>query len=183
VSRLKTESPTASKKRRQATALVKEVLRIWEARDVEAMLGLMTEDIYWHDLGMWSPPAVGREAVRGFVTSLLRAFPDFTFELRGPICVADNGESAVIPWTITATNKGPLCPPGMAPTGRKVRFQGMDYLQFRDGKVARIETRFDPVEPLEQMLGVRARPPAGSLRERCLVALQRAFAAWARRKR
>ena len=168
-------------KRSQAAATIKAVLRAWEKREIEGLLGLMTEDIYWHDLGMWSPPEVGRGAVRAFITSLLRAFPDFAIELRGPICVAEDGNSCMIPWTISATNKGPLDPPGLAPTGRRVRFQGMDYIQFRNGLVARIETRFDPIEPLEQMLGIRVRPAAGSWRERCAVALQRALATWARR--
>jgi steroid delta-isomerase-like uncharacterized protein len=166
--------------RSQASVIVDAVLDAWNARDLDRFTALLTEDVYWHDLGMPHPPAVGRDAVRRFSETVLRAFPDFRYEIRHPICVAQDGSRCVVPWTIVATNSGPLDPPGMAPTGRKVRFSGFDYMEFRDGLVARIETRFDPAEAIEQLLGLRLRPPPGSLRERCLVWVQRGLAAWVR---
>ena len=168
--------------RAQISALVESILRAWNTRDLEAFTALLTPDVYWHDLGMPSPPAVGREAARRFSESILRAFPDFHYEIRHAICIAEDGSGCVIPWTITATNTGPLDPPGFAPTGRHARFHGLDYLRFRDGLVSHIETRFDPAEPVEQLFGLRVRPIAGSLKERCLVWLQRAQARWLRRK-
>ncbi|MDO8545396.1 MAG: nuclear transport factor 2 family protein [Opitutaceae bacterium] len=168
--------------RAQVPALVEAVLRAWNARDLDAFTALLTPDVYWHDLGMPSPPAVGREAVRRFSESILRAFPDFRYEIRHPICIAEDGSCCVIPWTITATNTGPLNPPGFAPTGRRVHFHGLDYFKFRDNLVAHIETRFDPAEPVEQMFGLRVRPLPGSLKERCFVWFQRAQAAWIRRR-
>lgn len=160
---------------------VRTLLAAWDTRDLDAFVGLLAPDVYWHDLGMPHPPAIGREAVRRFSESVLRAFPDFTLTLRSPLCVAADGLSCVVPWTITATNTGVLDPPGVAPTGQRVRFDGLDYIQFRDGLVTRIETRFDPVEPLEQLLHIRLRPRPGSLRERIFVLLQRPRAAWLRR--
>jgi len=157
------------------------LLTAWNARDLDAFVGLLAPGVYWHDLGMPHPPAIGRAAVRRFAESVLRAFPDFRYSLRGPICVAADGLSCVVPWTMTATNTGVLDPPGVAPTWRRVRFDGLDYMQFRDGLVTRIETRFDPVEPLEQLLQIHLRPAPGSLRERVLVLLQRLRAAWVRR--
>ena len=159
---------------------VEAILRVWNARDIEGLLAFMTPDVYWHDLGMPSPPAVGRDAVRRFCESLLRAFPDFAYEIRGPLCIAEDGSACVVPWTISASQSGPFDPPGFAPTGRSVRFSGLDYFEFRGDLVARIETRFDPVEPIEQLLGWRVRPPSGSWRERCLVWVQRGLAAWLR---
>lgn len=159
---------------------VRTLLAAWNARDLDAFVGMLAPDVYWHDLGMPHPPAIGRAAVRRFAESVLRAFPDFRYSLRAPICVAADGLSCVVPWTITATNTGVLDPPGVAPTWRRVRFDGLDYIQFRDGLVTRIETRFDPVEPLEQLLQVRVRPPSGSLRERVLLLVQRLRAAWVR---
>jgi len=166
--------------RTEVAERVEAILRAWDTRDIPGFLALLTPDVYWHDLGMPAPPAVGREAVRCFCDSLLHAFPDFHVEIRAPLCIADDGSSCVIPWTITATHAASLDPPGFAPTGRRIRFSGFDYLQFRDGLVARIETRFDPVEPIEQLLGWHVRPPAGSWRERCLVWVQRGLAAWLR---
>jgi steroid delta-isomerase-like uncharacterized protein len=166
----------------QATAIVNALLDAWNARDLDRFTALLTEDVYWHDLGMFHPPAEGREAVRRFCETVLRAFPDFRLDIRHQICVAEDGTRFVIPWTITATNTGPLEPPGMAPTGRKVSFSGFDYVEIRDQKVARIETRFDLVETAEQLMGLRLRPRAGSWTERCLVLAQRCLAAWVRRR-
>ena len=168
--------------RTQAVALVEDLLRAWNARDLDRFTNLLTEDVCWHDLGMLHPPAVGRAAVRQFSESVLRAFPDFSYEIRAPLCIAEDGGGAVVPWTISATNLGALEPPGFAPTNRKVTFSGFDYIVFRDGLVARIETRFDPSEVVDQMLGFKVRPEPGSFRERWLVLLQRPWAAWLRRK-
>ena len=168
--------------RAAAAAKVQSLLDAWNARDFDRFTALMTPDVYWHDLGMPTPPAIGRDAVRRFSESALRAFPDFRYELRGPICVSDDGQTCVVPWTITATNLGRLDPPGFAPVGRVVRFDGFDYFEFRDGLVSRLETRFDPADPIEQLLGVKLRPRPGSMMERVLVLLQRVAAFWRRRR-
>lgn len=159
---------------------VEVLLAAWNAHDLDAFVALMRVDVYWHDLGMPAPPAIGRDAVRRFSESALRAFPDFRYTIRGHICVAEDGESCVVPWTINATHTAPLDPPGFAPLGRSVQFDGLDYFEFRDGLVSRIETRFDPAEPIEQLLGIRIRPQAGSILERALVGLQRVIAWWLR---
>jgi len=169
--------------RSQASAIVDAVLEAWNTRDLDRFTSLLTEDVYWHDLGMLHPPAVGRAAVRRFSDTVLQAFPDFRYEIRRPICIADDGSRCVVPWTISATNSGPYDPPGFAPTGRQLRFGGFDFIELRDGLVARIETRFDLADVMEQMLGVALRPPAGSWKERCLVRVQRIVAAWVRRRR
>ena len=162
---------------------VHELLNAWNARDLDAYVALLSPDVRWHDLAMASPPAVGRDAVRHFCETILRAFPDFRYEIRAPICVADDGNSCTVPWTITATHLGVLQPPGFTPTGRTLNMHGFDYIQFRDGQVANMESRFDPAEAIEQLMGVRLRPNPGSFAERCLVLLQRIAANAVRRKR
>jgi hypothetical protein len=168
--------------RSQICGRVDDLLAAWNARDLDGFVAQLAPDVYWHDLGMPHPPAVGRHAVRAFSESVLRAFPDFRYELRGPICVAEDGRSCVVPFIITATQSAPLTPPGFAPTHRLVRIEGLDYLQFDESYVTRIETRFDILDTLEQLLGLSLRPAPGSFRERIAVRIQRVVA-WARRKR
>ncbi len=163
-----------------AGTVVNAVMDAWNARDLDRFTSLLTEDVYWHDLGMLHPPAIGRDAVRRFSESVLRAFPDFHYEIRPPLCASDDGSRCVVPWTITATNTGPYEPPGLAPTGRKLRFTGFDFIELRNGLVSRIETRFDLVEVFGQIIGIELRPRAGSWKERCLVGAQRLLAAWVR---
>ena len=124
-------------------------------------------------------PSAGRQCDRSANPSCAR-FPDFRYEIRAPLCIAEDGSAVVIPWTITATNTGVLEPPGFAATGRRVSMNGLDYLVFREGLVARIETRFDPAEAVEQVVGLKLRPPPGSWRERGIVLVSRAWAAWLR---
>jgi len=164
----------------QTEARVRDLLAAWDRRDLDGFLAFLTPDIYWHDLGMPYPPAVGHQAVRAFCEAVFVAFPDFSYALRAPMCVAADGLSCVVPWTIRATNTGVLEPVGAAPTNRRVEFDGLDYLQFHGDLVTRIETRFDPATVLEQLLDVQVRPSRGSLRERILIQLQRGRAAWLR---
>jgi hypothetical protein len=166
----------------QISGRVHDLLAAWNAHDINTFVAHLAPDVYWHDLGMPYPPAIGRNAVRAFSESVLRAFPDFKYELRAPICIAEDGMSCVVPFVITATQTAPLTPPGFAPTHRTLRIEGLDYLHFNENYVTRIETRFDIVHALEQLLGLSVRPPPGSLREGITVRIQRAVA-WARRKR
>ena len=168
--------------RAAAEELVRALLDAWNARDLAAFGALLASDVYWHDVGMPHPPAIGREAAVQFAASALTAFPDFMYEIRGPICVSADGRHCVVPWTIRATQSGPLHPPGFAPVNRTVCFDGFDSFEFRDGLVARLETRFDPAVPIEQLLGIRVRPAPGSMAERVLVRLQRVIAWWIRRR-
>jgi predicted ester cyclase len=129
---------------------------------------------------MPDPPARGREAVGAFSEAVLRAFPDFQYVVKPPICVAPDGARIAVHWHVTATHSGPLTPPGFAPTGRRTSIDGVDLVDFRDGKVSRVLTLFDPFVGAEQFLGISMRPRPGSLRQRLLVMVQRVRAAWLR---
>jgi len=87
------------------------LLAAWNARDLDAFVALMTDDVYWHDLGMPNPPARGRLAVRAFAESALQAFPDFHYVIRAPICVAADNGSCLVPFTLSATHTAMLSTP------------------------------------------------------------------------
>lgn len=164
-----------------AGALAGQLLEAWNARDLERFVGLLDEDVEWYDPAMPQPPARGRSEVRAFAEAVLRAFPDFRYEVLGPVCGVPDGSRCAVPWRITATHSAPLTPPGFAPTGRQLSVEGVDLIEARDGKVTRILTCFDPIAAAEQLLDLRLRPVSGSLRERLMVGLQRLAAARARR--
>jgi ketosteroid isomerase-like protein len=164
-----------------AEAVTLQLLDAWNARDLARYVGMLTEDVEWYDPAMSQPPARGRAAVRAFSDSVLRAFPDFAYEVLGPLCVSADGTSCAVHWRITATHTAPLVPPGYAPTGRKMRQEGIDLLEIRDSRVTRILTCFDAIAAVEQVTGITLRAASGSLRERLMVFGQRLVAAWARR--
>ncbi len=166
-----------------AEDIAQRVLAAWNARDFETFLGLLAEDVEWYDPAMPEPPARGRAAVRAFAEAVLRAFPDFEYEIRGPLCSAADGSRCAIVWRISATHLHPLLPLGYAPTRRKASFDGVDVLDIREGKVTRIMTAFDILPAAEQLLGMRLRPMPGTWRARGVVAVQRVLAYFARRRK
>ena len=155
--------------------LVEAMVSSWNDRDLDRFLNLLTDDVYWNDPAM-PAPASGRESVRRFSESVLRAFPDFVYEIRGELCIAPDGSSCAVPWRISGTHLDLLEPPGFGPTNRSVVFEGVDLLSFRDSQVARIETYFDVIVPAQQLLGMSLRPAPGTLREWLVVRVQRLIA-------
>lgn len=163
-----------------AAELALATLEAFNKRDFDAMLSLLAPTATWYDPAMPSPPGKGHAAIRSWCETVIEAFPDFTYEVREPICVSRDGSRCALPWRITATATGWMRPPGFAPTGRQVSFEGVDVVDAAEGKVTHIETHFDLFAGAEQLLDIVVRPKAGSIRERLMVGAQRMRAAWLR---
>ena len=128
----------------------------WNSHDPERLLGLMTEDIVYDDSA--SPETMhGHGDVRAFLDMTWRAFPDMRFESVGAPLVSPTEPRAAYWWRGTATHTGPLEPPGLAPTGKHLEFEGADFHAYRDGKVARLQIVFDMADAMVQ-LGVLPEP-------------------------
>ena len=166
----------------EATAVAIEIADAWNRRDLPRFLEHMTDDVEWDDPAMFTP-AKGRAGVAQFAHSVLRAFPDFEYTIRHPICVAPDGSRCAVPWRITGTHLRTLEPPGYGATHRSALFEGVDLLEFRGSLVCRIETLFDVLRPAEQLLSIRLRPKLGSVQQKLAVSIQRARAFWLRRVR
>ena len=159
--------------------LVDDLISAWNDRDLERMLGCLDEDVVWSDPAMLYGPARGKTAVRKFSESVLRAFPDFSYRVREPICIAQSGNRCAIPWEISATHTGRFDHLGFAPTHQAVTMQGVDVLELAGGKVTKIETYFDVVPAAAQAL--RLRPLAECRAARIIVLwAQRSRACWLR---
>lgn len=166
-----------------AETVVQRLVASWEARDLAALVSCLSDDVEWYDPAMPDPPARGRAAVRAFAEAVIRAFPDFRYEVLPPICFAKDGSRCAVKWRISASHLAPLEPPGYAATGRRAEFEGVDLLEFEGERVRRILTAFDPLPVAEQLLGWRLRPVPGTWRGFVAVRVQRAAAWLARRKR
>lgn len=162
--------------------LVNELLDAWNARDLDRLVGMMSPDVEWYDLGNFYPPARGREGVREFANAILVAFPDFRYEIIPPLCFSPDGTRCAMLWSITATQTGVYSPPGFAPTNRRAKVTGVDVVDVQGGKITRVLSLFDLIDAAEQLLGVRLRPAPRSLRERIIVLIQRVAAFFARKK-
>jgi steroid delta-isomerase-like uncharacterized protein len=144
-------------------------LTAWNSHDEDRLLALMAPDIVYDD-SAWPTPMHGHDDVRAFLRAAWRALPDMTFEIvEGPYILPGEPKAA-FHWRAHATFTGPMDPPGYAPTGRRAEFDGVDYHEYRDGKVARLRIDFDVMDLARQLALL---PAQGSRIERAMARLQR----------
>jgi predicted ester cyclase len=94
--------------------------------------------------------AVGREAIRRIVSGVFQTFPDIRFEPRR-LYVRD--DLVVQEWTASATHRHPVKykDVALAPTGRTVRWNGVDVIPMREGRVARKDVYAGSMSYLRQL--------------------------------
>jgi steroid delta-isomerase-like uncharacterized protein len=144
-------------------------LEAWNSHEPERLLALMTEDIVYDD-SAWPTTMRGHAEVRMFLDHAWTGFPDMRFEeVEGPFIVPGKPKAA-FQWKGTATQTGPIDPPGFAPTGRRIEFFGADFHEYRDGRVCRLTIVFD-MAGVAMQLGLMPKP--GSRMEKIGATAQR----------
>lgn len=130
------EKAVASTARRRITGTAKPEKVV---RDYFAAIGA-------HDVqraaSMWAPEGIedvrgqGRfvtpDGVREFIGSLIEAVPDLHVEL---ISTTTEDERCAVHWRFSGTFAGPGMLSGIAPTGHRLRLEGIDLLSVRDGLI------------------------------------------------
>jgi steroid delta-isomerase-like uncharacterized protein len=149
----------------------------WNECDTAAMAELVTQDIVWADPAL-AQPAYGIAEVQEFMRTSFRGFPDLHFGEPEPPLVSVCGDVVFWAWYMEGTHRGPIEPPGFAPTGRRMHVDGIDQWTMRDGRIALYRAFYD-MNDLARQLGIV--PPPGSTAERGMVALQRLQARLGRR--
>ena len=104
-----------------------------------------------HDLG-GGPDIVGPEGVKLFVGALRAAFPDIQMTVDD---IIGEGDKVVVRYTARGTHSGEFR--GIAPTGRKVTWAGINIYQVKGGKVVETWQLADALG-LMQQLGVIPQP-------------------------
>jgi steroid delta-isomerase-like uncharacterized protein len=160
----------------------------WNSHDPQQLLALSTEDVLWEDPYIVPDGrARGHDAVRAWLHSVWRAFPDLHFsvldaddnEPMSGLYLSGDRTRVAVPWLGVGTMRGPLDPPGFAPTGRRIEQVGVDLWAFRGGKVCHVRTLTDVLAVARQ---IGAAPLPGSLSERFGVLLQHLAARRFRRR-
>jgi predicted ester cyclase len=87
-------------------------------------------------------PGSDIEGTKSFVRSFHTAFGNLTLAM--PVLISEDNHVAVH-WRITGTHHGEYA--GIAPTGKRVTFQGLALLHLEDGKIVEDEAygNFDAV--------------------------------------
>lgn len=145
-------------------------LAAWNAHNIDSVLDLMTEDIECFDDG-WPVAMKGHNEVRQCIEAAWLASPDMSFELLAGPYVVPGEPRAAFHWRGWGTHTGLLKPPGIAPTGRRWEYDGVDFQEYRGERVCKLRIAFNMLTPARQ-LGLF--PQAGSINERVGAAIQRA---------
>jgi steroid delta-isomerase-like uncharacterized protein len=103
---------------------------VWNQKRDATIDELFGPDTVAHGLGESEAPIHGPEEFRIFFRNMLDSFPDCHITIED--IVAD-GDKAVARFAFEGTHDGAGL--GIAPTGRRIRVQGMTMLKARDGKI------------------------------------------------
>ena len=100
----------------------------------------------------------GPDELRPLLEAFHEAFPDLRHEI---VDVVESGDKIAVELRIEGTHTGTLHTPqgDVAPTGRSVVWESVDFVTLRDGKVATWHTYFDQMAFLAQ-LGLLPEPGA-----------------------
>lgn len=117
---------------------------VWDKGNVEFAEEVFADDYVRHDLRP-KEPLPGPQGQTQVAAAFRAAFPDLSFSVD---LVFGDGEYVAARWTATGTNTGPWG--GQSPSGRRVKFCGVNLFRFSNGKVVEIWNHRDDLGLMEQ---------------------------------
>jgi glyoxylase-like metal-dependent hydrolase (beta-lactamase superfamily II)/predicted ester cyclase len=131
-----------------------------DTRDLDGAVSLWAEG--GRDNVRGQVDALAPDGVRAFLGELFDALPDLRFEI---VSTTTQAERCAVQWRLTGTFAGPGSLSGIAPTGDRVRIEGVDLLSVSDGLIQSNEAFPDSIA-LPRQLGMI--PVQGSSADRRL---------------
>ena len=123
-------------------------IQAFNDRDWEAESTLRSENFRACLSGAKEP--LDNAAWAGFMAAFTTGFPDARIDIESCIAEAD---TVVTRWTLTGTHRGTF--QGVPPTGRAVKFNGLEFNRVMDGKITEHWSMFDNVGLLQQIGALR----------------------------
>ena len=118
---------------------------VWARGNVDVADEVFADEYERHDFRA-GEPAPGAEGQKAIAAAFRAAFPDLTWEID---FLLGDGDFVVGRWTASGTHLGPWA--GVEPTGRPMRFSGINVFRFSDGKVVEIWNHRDDLGLMEQL--------------------------------
>lgn len=137
---------------KEMKSLTDKYLELWNEGNVSLCDEIFSAEIVRHTVDIYED-IIGIEAFKEYVTMQRKTFPDFNATLDELIIKGDN---IVGRWTVTGTNTGPFG--DLPPTGKKVKYSGVNVMRVVDGKIIEEWVYFNQAAILTQ-LGFTITPP------------------------
>jgi steroid delta-isomerase-like uncharacterized protein len=118
---------------------------VWGRGNLPVADEVFAEEYERHDFRE-GEPAPGAEGQKQIAAAFRAAFPDLSWQI--DFILAD-GDFVAGRWTATGTHLGAWA--GVEPTGRPMRFSGINVFRFSDGKVVEIWNHRDDLGLMRQL--------------------------------
>jgi steroid delta-isomerase-like uncharacterized protein len=119
-------------------------IKAFNDRDWKTESALRSSDFRAYLSGSKEP--LDNTAWSGFMASFTGGFPDSQILIES--CIAE-GDTVVTRWTLTGSHQGAF--QGIPPTGRQVKFAGLEFNRVVDGRLVEHYSMFDNVALLQQI--------------------------------
>ena len=117
---------------------------VWARGNLDAADDFFADEYERHDFRA-GDPTPGPEGQKQIAAAFRSAFPDLTWDVDFLI---EDGDLVAGRWTASGTHLGPWA--GVEPTGRAMRFSGINVFRFADGKVVEEWIQSDMLGLLQQ---------------------------------
>ncbi|MFF0815593.1 ester cyclase [Rhodococcus sp. NPDC003318] len=104
----------------------------------------------------------GTAEIAAYFDQLFAAVADFAMEV---VSISESGDDVFVHWHVTGRHVGTFV--GVAGTGRRIDFEGIDHFVVAGGKVDTNTVRYDQMEFARQ---IHMLPPDGSMADRAMKA-------------
>ena len=118
---------------------------VWNKGNFDVALEVFSDDYLRHDLRP-SPAQPGAAGQRKVAADFRAAFPDLTTTVE---LVLGDGDLVAARWTMDGTNTGPWG--DQPPTGRHVRFSGVNIFRLAGGRVVEVWNHRDDLGVQQQL--------------------------------
>lgn len=123
---------------------------VWGARNLDAITDLIAENAILHDSAT-PEPLRGPAGARGFVETMLAAFPDTNVEI---LHLLGENDMVTVHFQATGTHQGSF--QGIEPTGNRVEVTGMAIKRVHNAKIVEEWQIFDALGLLRQLDAIPA---------------------------
>jgi predicted ester cyclase len=124
--------------------------RVFNAHNPDLASECVTADVKWH--GGTLGTVEGAENLVGLLRGFIGALPDLNAQEQDIVAA---GDTVAVRFVVEATHEGDLL--GIAPTGRRVRWDAVDVYRLRDGKISE-EWAADDMTALLHQVGAYTPP-------------------------